>query len=193
MLDFPGPWTGSSTSTHPPTGQPVRHATFNTTLPTGQSALRCVTPDTTPPTGQPHLRSSSRLAPARRLRRPTHPRPPSQLGSPFPPPLPALPRRRAPVAPPCNPQAAWRGLSPRGEALDHPPRGQAKCTTGPETPPCRRRAPALTLRACQRPAVPTAHPPPVRERRAPCPVRLAQSCLSTYSPTPSASRMVKVV
>jgi hypothetical protein len=109
------------------------------------------------------------------------------------PPLPALPRRRAPVAPPCNPQAAWRGLSPRGEVLDHPPRGQAKCTTGPETPPCRRRAPALTLRACQRPAVPTAHPPPVRERRAPCPVRLAQSCLSTYSPTPSASRMVKVV
>jgi hypothetical protein len=49
MLDFPGPWTGSSSSTHPPTGQPVRHATFNTTLPTGQSALRCVTPPVWPP------------------------------------------------------------------------------------------------------------------------------------------------
>jgi hypothetical protein len=188
MLDFPGPWTGSSSSTHPPTGQPVRHATFNTTLPTGQSALRCVTPDWS--TSPPILFPSGPRSP---LPPPNPPKATQPTGLALSPPLPALPRRRASVAPPCNPQAAWRGLSPRGEVLDHPPRGQAKCTTGPETPPCRRRAPALTLRACQRPAVPTAHPPPVRERRAPCPVRLAQSCLSTYSPTPSASRMVKVV
>lgn len=119
MLDFPGPWTGSSSSTHPPTGQPVRHATFNTTLPTGQSALRCVTPDTTPPTGQPHLRSSSRLAPARRFRRPTHPRPPSQLASPSPPPC-----RRSPEGEPLWHHRATRRLP----GVGYPPEARSSTT-----------------------------------------------------------------
>lgn len=113
-------------------------------------------------------------------------------GSPSPP-CRRSPRRGAPVAPPCNPRAAWRGLSPRGEVLDHPARAGVAHNGPPETPPCRCRAPALTLRACQPPAVPPAHPPAVRDRRAPCPVRLAQSCLSTYPPTSFGRKIAKVV
>ncbi|KAJ5667664.1 hypothetical protein N7507_003528 [Penicillium longicatenatum] len=131
-------------------------------------------------------------APARRRRRPTHQGHPANWPA-RPPPLPALPPEGgAPVAPPCNPRAAWRGLSPRGEVLDHLTRAGG-VHNGPETPPCRRRAPAETLRACQPPAAPTAPLPPVRDRRAPCPVRLAQSCLSTYPPTHFECEMANVM
>jgi hypothetical protein len=61
---------------------------------------------------------------------PHPPRPPSQLAHP-PPPCRRSPRRGAPVAPPCNPRAAWRGLSPRGEALDHPRAGRRSAQQAP--------------------------------------------------------------
>lgn len=61
---------------------------------------------------------------------PNPPRPPSQLARPSPL-LPALPRRGAPLAPPCSPRAAWRGLSPRREALDHPRAGRRSAQQAP--------------------------------------------------------------
>ncbi|KAJ5644350.1 hypothetical protein N7507_011774 [Penicillium longicatenatum] len=131
-------------------------------------------------------------APARRRRRPTHQghpanwpaRPPPSAGAP-------------PEGEPLWHHRATRGLPgvgcpPRGEVLDHLTRAGG-VHNGPETPPCRRRAPAETLRACQPPAAPTAPLPPVRDRRAPCPVRLAQSCLSTYPPTHFECEMANVM
>ena len=186
MLDFPGPWTGSSTSTHPPTGQPVRHATFQHHL--ADWSIRLALRD-----ARHRLvnLTSSRLAPARRLRRPTHPRPPSQLGSPSP------PCRRSPEGEPLWHHRATRrlpgvGYPPRRGPRPPPARAgevhnRPRDTAMPPSSPC--------LDSTCMPASRGAHcaPTPVRERRAPCPVHLAQSCLSTYSPTPSASRMVKVV
>lgn len=112
-------------------------------------------------------------------------------GSPSPPA--GAPPKGSPCGTTGQPAGCLAWAIPPGRGSRPPPHGQAQCTAGPETPPCRRRAPALTLRACQPPAVPTAHPPPVRERRAPCPVRLAQSCLSTYSGTSFTSKIAKVV
>ena len=135
------------------------------------------------------------------------------------PPLPVCCLRSPPPAPHQGHPANWRTLLPpagaplEGEPLWHhratrglpgvgyPPGARPSTTPAragvvhnrPRDTPCRRRAPALTLHAGQHPAVPAAHPPPVRERRAPCPVRLAQSCLSTYPPTPFGSQVVKVV
>ena len=103
---------------------------------------------------------------------------------------------------PLEGEPLWHHRATRGlPGVGYPPGARPSTTPAragvvhnrPRDTPCRRRAPALTLRACQRPAVPAAHPPPVRERRAPCPVRLAQSCLSTYPPTPFGSKMVNVV
>jgi hypothetical protein len=58
------------------------------------------------------------------------PRPPSQLAHP-PPPAGAPPEGEPLLAPPCNPRAAWRGLSPRGEALDHPRAGRRSAQQAP--------------------------------------------------------------
>jgi len=159
-------------SPHPsaPTGQPPCGVTPNTPSPTGQfpllaplAAARAPPTKATQPTGSP----SSPLAGA-----------------------------------PLEGEPLWHHRATRGlPGVGCPPGARPSTTPAragvvhhrPRDTPCRRRAPALTLRACQRPAVPAAHPPPVRERRAPCPVRLAQSCLSTYPPTPFGSKMVNVV
>lgn len=83
------------------------------------------------------------------------------------------------------------GYPPRDQGANHPRAGRAKGTIGPEIPPCRHRAPALALRACPHPVGPTASPAPPRESvRLPAPVRLAQSCLSTYPPTSLCSKTV---
>ncbi|KAJ5660649.1 uncharacterized protein N7484_000021 [Penicillium longicatenatum] len=89
------------------------------------------------------------------------------------PPLPALPPKGSPCGTTVQPAGCLAWAIPPGRGPRPPSRGQAECTMGPETPPCRRRAPAETLRACQPAAVPTAPLPPVRERRAPCPPSLA--------------------
>lgn len=104
-----------------PAGQPCRHETLTPLADWPILAL--------PPTGQPpplHDPSGPRSPPPP----PNPPRPPSQLARP-PPPLPALPRRGAPLAPPCSPRAAWRGLSPRREALDHPRAGRRSAQQAP--------------------------------------------------------------
>ncbi|KAJ5660654.1 uncharacterized protein N7484_000026 [Penicillium longicatenatum] len=130
-------------------------------------------------------------APARHRRRPTHQGHPANW--------PALPPSAGapPEGEPLWHHRATRGLPgvgcPPGARFSTTSRGQAECTMGPETPPCRRRAPAETLRACQPAAAPIAPLPPVRDRRAPCPVRLAQSCLSTYPPTHFECEMANVM
>ncbi|KAJ6088145.1 hypothetical protein N7486_009424 [Penicillium sp. IBT 16267x] len=65
---------------------------------------------------------------------PPAPRPPPKAtqptGSPSPP-AGAPPEGEPLLAPPCNPRAAWRGLSPRGEALDHPRAGRRSAQQAP--------------------------------------------------------------
>lgn len=150
MLDFPGPWTGSSSppanwSTLPPRDaqhhladwpillvlRDARHHRLVNLFPSG--------PRSPPPPPNP-------------------PRLPSQLARP--PPLVGAPPKESPCGTTVQPAGclAWADSPARGPRP--PPRGQAQCTAGPETPSCRRGAPALTLRACQHPAVPIAHPPP---------------------------------
>jgi hypothetical protein len=157
--------------------------TPNTPSPTGQSPLpRCMILFLPPPPS---------AGAARRRPRPTHQGHPANWRT-LPPPAGA----------PLEGEPLWHHRATRGlPGVGYPPGARPSTTPAragvvhnrPRDTPCRRRAPALTLRACQRPAVPAAHPPPVRERRAPCPVRLAQSCLSTYPPPPFGSKMVNVV
>jgi hypothetical protein len=195
-------------SPHPsaPTGQPPPCCvTPNTPSPTGQSSC-CVTSNTPSPTGQSCRVTSptgqfplpccicllSRLLPPLAAAPPTH-----HQGHP------ANWRTLLPPAgAPLEGEPLWHHRATRGlPGVGYPPGARLSTTPAqagvvhnrPRDTPCRRRAPALTLRAGQHPAVPAAHPPPVRERRAPCPVRLAQSCLSTYPPTPFGSQVVKVV
>ena len=132
------------------------------------------------------------LAPLAAARAPPTTKATQPTGSPSPP-LAGAPLEGEPL---------WHHRATRGlPGVGYPPGARPSTTPAragvvhhrPRDTPCRRRAPALTLRASQHPAVPAAHPPPVRERRAPCPVRLAQSCLSTYPPTPFGSQVVNLV
>lgn len=158
----------------------------NTTLPTGQSALRCVTPDTdwstSPLPVWPPLAASAA--------QPTQGHPANWAR---PPPLAGAPPKESPCGTTVQPAGclAW-AIPPRRGPRPPPARAgevhnRPRDTAMPPSSPC--------LDSTCMPASRGAHcaPTPVRERRAPCPVHLAQSCLSTYSPTPSASRMVKVV
>ncbi|KAJ6088139.1 hypothetical protein N7486_009400 [Penicillium sp. IBT 16267x] len=102
--------------------------------PTGQFPLLRPTPvvaDWSIPPALLHLPPPPSAGSARRRPRPAHhQRPPSQLAHP-PPPAGAPPEGEPLLAPPCNPRAAWRGLSPRGEALDHPRAGRRSAQQAP--------------------------------------------------------------
>lgn len=131
----PAPCLPAGPRSSPPPGR-GRHAPGDSphpSAPTGQPSC-CVTPNTPSPTGQSPLPCCMIRPPsagaARRRPRPTHQGHPANWAHP-PPPCRRSPRRGAPVAPPCNPRAAWRGLSPRGEALDHPRAGRRSAQQAP--------------------------------------------------------------
>lgn len=137
----PGRGPGPRVRPPTPTGQP-RSVTRNTPLPTGRlnplsaadwsvlRPLRDAQHRAADWSTTPYCMISSRLAPARRRRRPAHPRPPSQLASP------PLPCRRSPEGEPLWHHRAtrglpWRGLSPRSEALDRPRTGRRSAQQAP--------------------------------------------------------------
>ena len=156
----------------PPPGR-GRHAPGDSphpSAPTGQPSC-CVTPNTPSPTGQFPLPCCMILPPsagaARRRPRPTHQGHPANWLTLLHPAnwLTLLP----PAGAPPEGEPLWHHRATRGlPGVGYPPGARPSTTPAragvvhnrPRDTPCRRRAPALTLRACQRPAVPAAHPPP---------------------------------